>query len=121
MFGVLLSLILKLKKSKVDKVSGKGLSSNDLTDELKERLLSLNNTKLITSSKLLIENDSITLTDLALGDCMFNSARIYEDLSSEYFYEYSCNINSNGDKGLFETNDRLNGKYAIITYLTYRT
>lgn len=38
--------------SKIDKIDGKGLSSNDFTDELREKLLNVNKTYLISIEKI---------------------------------------------------------------------
>lgn len=120
MFGVLLSLILKLKKSKVDKVLGKELSTNDFTDSLKTKLESLNSYKLITTEKILIIGNKITLPTQAFGDCIFNMAKVFDDLDNQVYYEFSCIINTSGEEGIFDIEDNLDKKYAIISYLTFR-
>lgn len=89
-----------------------------VADLINNVIVSQNNTELITTERLLIQNDEILLNKNALGDIIHNSALIFDSLNSNYFTEYSCIINSDGTKVLFESTDNLNNKYAIISYLT---
>lgn len=77
-----------------------------------------NNTEIITTEKILISNNEINLQKTALGDIVHNMALVFDNLNSIYYTEYSCTINPTGNKVLFEQSDNLNGKYAIISYLT---
>lgn len=89
-----------------------------VADLINNVIVAQNNTELITTNKLLIQNNEILLNKTALGDIVHNSALIFDSLDSNYFTEYSCTINSNGTKVLFESTDNLNNKYAVISYLT---
>lgn len=89
-----------------------------IADLINNVITNQNNTELITTERLLIQNNEITLNKISLGDIVHNSALIFDSLESNYFTEYSCLINSDGTKVLFESADNLNNKYAIISYLT---
>lgn len=89
-----------------------------VADLINNVMVAQNNTELITTERLLIQNNELILNKTSLGDVVHNSALIFETLDSIYFSEYSCSINSDGTKVLFESTDNLNNKYAIISYLT---
>lgn len=76
-----------------------------------------NNLNILTTDKLLIQNDIINLNYECKGDVIHNKALIYDTLNSEYFTEYSCLSSSDGRNIVFNTDDNLNGKYAVISYL----
>jgi len=92
---------------------------NYLSDILDKISLEIqgNSDKIITSSKLLIENNTCFLPIKAKGDIIWNSARVYEFTNSEYFTEYSCNISDDGFSVLFNDSDNLNGQYCVVSYL----
>jgi hypothetical protein len=120
MFGILIALIQKLKKSKVDKIPGMGLSTNDFSDSYKNTLDSLTSTsiKLEVSEKILIEDNSISLPNICLGQPVFKLAQVYDEIDSLFMREYSCEYNKNSNKVDFNIEDELDGKFAILTYLT---
>jgi cytoplasmic iron level regulating protein YaaA (DUF328/UPF0246 family) len=72
---------------------------------------------ILTTEKLLISNNKITLNYKCKGDVIYNKALIYNDLNSEYFIEYTCNSSIDGEFIEFNYNDNLNGKYAVVSYL----
>lgn len=72
---------------------------------------------ILTTEKLLISNDKITLNYKCKGDVIHNKALIYDNINSEYFTEYSCYSSADGNHVQFYTTDNLNNKYAVISYL----
>ena len=94
-----------------------GKTLKDKIDELEQQAISQINTKLITTNHLLIIDNKITLPKIALGDVVFNTARVYENNVQGVFTEYNCSVNAQGTEVLFDTMDNLNGKYAIVSYM----
>lgn len=74
--------------------------------------------ELITTGKT-INNNIIELNETAIGDALFNSARIFEDEQSNIFFEVTCLISSDGSKVIFDPADNLNGLYGVVSYLSY--
>ena len=95
-----------------------GKTLKDKIDELEHQAVSQTNTKIITTPHLLITNNKITLPKIALGDIIFNTARIYEINDYGVFTEYNCSVNVEGTEVIFDAIDNLNGKYAIVSYMT---
>ena len=75
------------------------------------------NLNIITSEKLLIQNNKILLNYKCKGDVIFNKALIYDNTNSEYFTEYSCNSSPDGTFISFNPLDELNDKFATVSYL----
>ena len=75
------------------------------------------NLNILTTEKILISNNKISLNYKCKGDVIHNKALIYENLDSVYFTEYSCNSSQDGISIEFNADDELNGKYAVISYL----
>lgn len=77
MFTLLLGLIQKLKKSKVDKIPGMGLSTNDFTntDKINLEYLSSNFTRGI-SETLLVQNNRITLSYKPKNNLILNFSMV---------------------------------------------
>lgn len=71
----------------------------------------------ITTDKIQIIDNKITLLRKCKGMPIFNSSMIYDTLSSEYYTEYSCSSSNNGLYILFNELDGLNGKFAVVSYL----
>lgn len=73
---------------------------------------------LITTSKILIENNTIVLPQKGYGDIVWNLALIFDNNYDNIITsEASCNMSDDGLTVLFEETDNLNGKYAIVSYL----
>ena len=75
------------------------------------------NLKLITTNKIPIINNKISLNYPCKGDVVHNMALIYDSLDSIYYTEYQCISSYDGKYVVFDSSDNLNGKYAVITYL----
>lgn len=71
--------------TKVDKVDGKGLSTNDFTDALKEKLEGLPSDKLITLRGVVAAYADLPTADVAVGDLYL----VGTDTDVEYS-EYVC-------------------------------
>ena len=79
--------------------------------------MNTNKLEIISTDKILIENNKIHLPYKASGDIINNMALVYED-SSEVYTEYSCLCGEDGMSAIFDSSDNLNGKYATVSYLT---
>jgi hypothetical protein len=75
---------------------------------------------LLTIEKTLIQNNEITLPDIALGDIAFGYAHIFENLTENIFFEVTCQLSEDKTKVLFDEEDMLNDKYCVLSYLTYK-
>ena len=75
---------------------------------------------LTTIEKTQIIDNEITLPKVALGDIVFNSAMIYDELDSPYFIEVTCELSEDKTRVLFDNSDFLNYKYCKLTYLTFQ-
>lgn len=75
-----------------------------------------NKMEIISTDKILIENNKISLPYKASGDIIHNMALVYEE-SSDVYIEYSCKCDVDGISVIFDTSDNLNGKYAKVSYL----
>ena len=75
--------------------------------------------KVVTTSKILIVNNEITLPSKAIGGIMNNIAKVYKTQgASNVFTEYTCTANSDGTKVLFDSADQLNGYPVTVTYFS---
>lgn len=75
-----------------------------------------NKMEIISTDKILIENNKIHLPYKASGDIINNMALVYED-SSEVYTMYECLCSEDGMSVIFNSYDNLNGKYAKVSYL----
>ena len=119
MFALLLGLIQKLKRTKVDKIPGMGLSTNDYTNEEKLKLQNLISYQLVTTQKIQIINNTIELPSICFG-VAFNIAQVYYSEDAPYMKEYSCFINNDRYTLQFNEEDNLSGSYCVVSYLTFR-
>lgn len=120
MIALLLSQIQRLKRSKVDKQDGMSLSQNNYTNEEKDKLNNLINYQIITIPKTKIINNSITLSNRCYGDVLFGIAHVYDDLEIPYMREFPCVVLNDGITVTFLSEDELNDKYCVVSYLTIR-
>jgi hypothetical protein len=75
--------------------------------------------KVVTTSKILIVNNEITLPTKAIGGIMNNIAKVYKTQGvSNVFTEYTCIANSDGTKVLFDSADQLSGYPVTVTYFS---
>jgi hypothetical protein len=74
---------------------------------------------LITIPKTLISNNEIILPKPALSGIVYNYAMIYNEIDAPYFIEVTCELSPDNQRVLFDPLDSLNGKYAVVTYLTF--
>lgn len=73
-----------------------------------------------TIERTAILNNEITLPSAALGDIVFNTAIIFEDIDSNVFYDATCTLSEDKTKVLFDPNDNLDYRYCVVSYLTLR-
>lgn len=78
--------------------------------------INTNKLEIISTDKILIENNKIHLPYKASGDIINNMALVYED-SSEVYTMYECLCSEDGMSAIFNSYDNLNGKYAKVSYL----
>lgn len=78
--------------------------------------MNTNKMEIISTDKILIENDKINLPYKASGDIINNMALVYEE-SSNVYIEYDCLCGEDGMSVIFNSSDNLNGKYAKVSYL----
>lgn len=74
---------------------------------------------LTTIEKTEIIDDAIVLPKMALGDITNNMAMIWDSEDAPYFVEVSCQLSEDRTRLLFDPLDNLNGKFCVITYLTF--
>lgn len=74
--------------------------------------------KLVTTERLLISNDAISLVFKTAGDIVNNHALIFNDLTGMDVSEFTCHISTDGWSVQFDPSDNLNGKYAVVSYIT---
>ena len=77
----------------------------------------LERTELITTERIEIVNDSITLPYKAKGTTIISTAYIFDNLVDYVFEEYTCTVAADKITLEFDPLDNLNGKYAIVTFL----
>lgn len=92
-----------------------GRTVKDIIDNINKQN---NSTEIVTTERIYIIDNKITLPFEAKGDIIQNSAFIFDGFYSEYFTEYSCTASSDGLSVLFDPLDNLNGKFATVSYLT---
>ena len=78
--------------------------------------INTNKLEIISTDKILIDNNKIHLPYKASGDIINNMALVYED-SSEVYTMYECLCSEDGMSAIFNSYDNLNGKYAKVSYL----
>lgn len=74
--------------------------------------------RIVTTPRIKILNDFIYLPRKALGDVVFNTAHVYINSTDVVITEYSCIIDITGYKVIFNKTDYLNGKYAVVSYIS---
>jgi hypothetical protein len=74
--------------------------------------------KLVTTERLLISNGAISLPFKAAGDIVNNYALIFDDLTTTVVNEFACHISADSWDVQFDASDDLNGKYAVVSYIT---
>lgn len=74
--------------------------------------------KLVTTERLLISNGAISLPFKAAGDIVNNYALIFDDLTTTVVSEFTCHISADSWSVQFDPGDDLNGKYAVVSYIT---
>ena len=74
-------------------------------------------TELITTERLLINNDSVTLPYKAKGTTVLATAYVFDDNVSYVFEEYTCAVATDKVTLEFDPLDNLDGKYAVVTFL----
>lgn len=88
----------------------------DKIQELETLISKYYSRMLYNTNKILIENDSIKLPFLNIGDIIEGKASIYIDKDDTVIYlEVTCSV-SNGIV-TFDSDDKLNGMYAKVSYL----
>lgn len=71
----------------------------------------------VTTEKTLIQNNTISLDTIPLGDLIWNKAIIYDDVDSNLIVsEVTCS--TEGNNVLFDSNDNVNGKYCVVSYFS---
>lgn len=132
------ALIQKLKKIKADKTNVLELDQEDeywptqdyhpatkiYVDRFFENAVNYNNANLVTTERLLIEDNRIILPSDASGEIIDRHAIIFEDNNldlHEYFVEeYDCHIDESNPRLVhFDPNDNLNGLYAVVSYIEW--
>lgn len=86
--------------------------------ELDSAVELLNSRKLYTTTKILIENNSIKLPYKPIGSIVHDMALLYftNDVNdNDIIMEVTCNVV--GNNVMFDESDELNGHYAVVTYL----
>lgn len=73
--------------------------------------------KIINTNRLLISNDRITLPALPIGEVISGSAKVFDNILTNVYEEYTCNIDSDIRYVEFDSNDGIQGKYAQISYM----
>lgn len=77
-------------------------------------------TELITTEKIEISNNSITLPFRVNGTVVNNYAMIFENLTTPVMFECTCTVSEDGWSILFDPNDNLNGLFATVSYMTVK-
>lgn len=79
---------------------------------------SVENSILVTTNKLLIEDNKITLPSPGYGNVMFNMALIFNDnINNHLIAEVTCSMGQDGLSVIFDEEDNMNGNYAVVSYL----
>lgn len=77
----------------------------------------VDNVELVTTERLLISNNSISLPFKADGDIVNGYALIFDNLTAMEVCEFTCANSADGLSVKFDPNDNLNGKYAVVSYM----
>lgn len=80
----------------------------------------VDNVELVTTERLLISNNAISLPFKADGDIVNDYALIFNDLTGMDVSEFTCHISDDGWSVQFDPSDNLNGKYAVVSYTMIR-
>jgi len=94
-------------------------NDNGLIDRLNASGEITVNAGIVTTERILIQNDQIALPMVILGDIIHNKALIFDGVQEDLYYIYdeaTCTTNNN--IVYFDPSDNLNGRYAIVSYLT---
>lgn len=79
---------------------------------------SIENSFLVTTDRLLIFEDKITLPRKSFGAIIWNMAIIFDDFSSNVIAaEATCSLDPDQITVNFDPADNLNMKYAVVSYL----
>lgn len=85
-----------------------------LSDKLAD--VNLNSYKIKTTAMKQIIDNTVTVQDVIFGDIVGNVARVYDTLDDLSYSEYTCYVQDGVI--IFDSTDELDGKYAIMSYLT---
>lgn len=89
-----------------------------VNDEITEINNAINSLRFTTTDKILIANKRIDLPSKSHGDVVFNMAQVYNFDETNVYVEYRCSVSADGLSVIFNTDDNLDGKYAIVSYFT---
>lgn len=79
---------------------------------------SIENSILITTNRIEIINNEILLPKKGYGNIVWNMAMIFDnEVDNIIVAEATCSMGIEGITAVFDSNDNLNGKYAVISYL----
>lgn len=93
--------------------TGSTLVATDVQTAIDE----LSNRTVITTLKLVIANNEITLPSKAISNIFNGIAFVYKTAGApNVITEYTCTTNNDGTKVLFESADALNGFQCTVTY-----
>lgn len=124
------ALIQKLRKLKADKSNVLELDNTDTYTPVDDYNPStkkyvddgidgiVSGTKLITTDRILISGNEIELPSKAYGSVVNSAAFIYLNTSTNVIMEYTCRVSADGWFIEFNQFDNLNGRYAVVTFLT---
>lgn len=73
--------------------------------------------KIINTNRLLISANKIVLPALPIGEVIGGSAMVFDDVLTNVYDVYTCDLDSDIRNVVFDINDELNGKYAQISYM----
>ena len=78
----------------------------------------VDNVELVTTERLQIFNNQILLPFKVHGDIVNDYALIFDDRTTIVVREFTCKISADGFSVEFDPNDNVNGKYAVVSYMT---
>lgn len=74
---------------------------------------------LITTDRLLIQDNKAMLPSQALGNILFNIAHIFESYDSNVLV-MEVTVTTDGTYLIFDSLDNLNEQYCVVSYITYK-
>ena len=92
------------------------LALESATKKIQDEVLNLQSSELVTTGKILIENNLMLLPSIPDGNLIWNLAIVYDDDNVAEIYP--CEAKQIDDVFFAKLEDGANGRYGVVSYLS---